>query len=155
MHSRSLQPGRLSKRTSQRISAAQLDFSPTYAKAITPMEAIISLWKPRNSFFKWFANQVIMFKLREEKNPTERIFMGKAFRLGFYLSSCAKLAGELYNYSTFTNKINVQQVCTWPPSHPWILWRTEQKDASFISQWNHSPKTGVFLSKIPVCCHRL
>lgn len=133
MHSRSLQPGRLSTRTSQRISAAQLDFSPTYAKAITPMEPIISRWKPCNSFFKCFANQVIMFKRREEKNPTERLFMGKAFRLGFSLSSCAKLAGELYNYRAFTNKINVQQVCTWPPSHPWILWRTEQKDASFIS----------------------
>lgn len=78
------------------------------------------------------------------KNPTERLFMGKAFRLGFYLSSCAKLAGDLYNYSAFTNKINVQQVCTWPPSHPWILWRTEQKDASFISQWNHSPKQKYF-----------
>lgn len=77
MPSRSLQPGRLSKRTSQRISAAQLDFSPMYAKAITPMEPIISCWKPCNSFFKWFANQVIMFKLREEKTLQKDFSWGK------------------------------------------------------------------------------
>lgn len=54
--------------------------------------------------------------------------MGKAFHLRFYLSSCAKLAGELYNYSAFANKINLLQVCTWSPLHTYILWRTERKD---------------------------
>lgn len=82
--------------------------------------------------FKKVCQSDYYVQAKEKKKHTERRFMGKAFHLRFYLSSCAKLAGELYNYSAFANKINLLQVCTWSPLHTCILWRMERKDVRVL-----------------------
>lgn len=101
-------------------SGSRLELFTQICKARTPIQAIISRYRLCNSFLNRFANQIIMFK--KKKHIQKGFFTGKAF----YSSSHAKLAGELYNYSAFANKINLLQVCTRSPLHTCILWRMER-----------------------------